>query len=110
MWIKPNDESSDDWEVRPLLLLHWQIPHIISQTNIIFCLELANDYAELGAVYNGFSLNENGQLANAIEKVGQAVDSSYTLTGQLVRIALLAFKHASPRLVSLNLSHPFDHR
>ncbi|GAB5587093.1 Sorting nexin [Umbelopsis nana] len=46
--------------------------------------ELANDYAELGAVYNGFSLNENGQLANAIEKVGQAVDSSYTLTGQLI--------------------------
>ncbi|CAO3678848.1 unnamed protein product [Umbelopsis vinacea] len=46
--------------------------------------ELANDYAELGAVYNGFSLNETGQLANAIEKVGQAVDSSYTLTGQLI--------------------------
>ncbi|KAI8575809.1 hypothetical protein K450DRAFT_260007 [Umbelopsis ramanniana AG] len=46
--------------------------------------ELANDYAELGAVYNGFSLNETGQLANAIEKVGQAVDSSYTMTGQLI--------------------------
>ncbi|KAJ2958959.1 hypothetical protein NQZ79_g5541 [Umbelopsis isabellina] len=46
--------------------------------------ELANDYAELGAVYNGFSLNESGQLANAIEKVGQAVDSSYTSTGQLI--------------------------
>ena len=59
---------------------------ISSYIDLIFlcCLELANDYAELGAVYNGFSLNETGQLANAIEKVGQAVDSSYTMTGQLV--------------------------
>lgn len=47
-------------------------------------IELANDYAELGAVYNGFSLNETGAVANAIEKVGQAVDASYTETGQMV--------------------------
>lgn len=47
--------------------------------------ELANDYAELGAVYNGFSLNEEGAVANAIEKIGQAVDSSYTETTQMVR-------------------------
>lgn len=47
-------------------------------------LELANDYAELGAVYNGFSLNESGALANAIEKIGQAVDTSYTETAQMV--------------------------
>ncbi|CEP15437.1 hypothetical protein [Parasitella parasitica] len=46
--------------------------------------ELANDYAELGAVYNGFSLNESGAVANAIEKIGQAVDASYTETGQMV--------------------------
>ncbi|RUS24041.1 hypothetical protein BC938DRAFT_474215 [Jimgerdemannia flammicorona] len=46
--------------------------------------DLANDYAELGALYNGFSLNEAGDLANAIEKVGQAVDSSYTATGHMV--------------------------
>lgn len=45
---------------------------------------MANDYAELGAVYNGFSLNETGAVANAIEKVGQAVDASYTETGQIV--------------------------
>lgn len=45
---------------------------------------MANDYAELGAVYNGFSLNETGAVANAIEKVGQAVDASYTETGQMV--------------------------
>lgn len=46
-------------------------------------LELANDYAELGAVYNGFSLNESGALANALEKIGQAVDTSYTETAQM---------------------------
>ncbi|GBB97663.1 hypothetical protein RclHR1_03030007 [Rhizophagus clarus] len=45
--------------------------------------DLSNDYAELGAIYNGFSLNEHGELANAIEKVGQAVDSSFIATGSL---------------------------
>lgn len=53
--------------------------------------ELANDYAELGAVYNGFSLNESGALANAIEKIGQAVDASYTETAQMVSLSLTVF-------------------
>ncbi|CAO3645534.1 unnamed protein product [Cunninghamella echinulata] len=56
-----------------------------SQRKVIRRLgELANDYAELGAVYNGFSLNEEGELANAIEKIGQAVDASYSNTGEMV--------------------------
>ncbi|ORE05163.1 PX-domain-containing protein [Rhizopus microsporus var. microsporus] len=56
-----------------------------SQRKVIRRLgELANDYAELGAVYNGFSLNETGEIANAIEKIGQAVDVGYTETGQMV--------------------------
>ncbi|KAG1466308.1 hypothetical protein G6F46_008170 [Rhizopus delemar] len=56
-----------------------------SQRKVIRRLgELANDYAELGAVYNGFSLNESGTVANAIEKIGQAVDTGYTETGQMV--------------------------
>ncbi|KAI8977608.1 hypothetical protein BDF20DRAFT_821786 [Mycotypha africana] len=56
-----------------------------SQRKVIRRLgELANDYAELGAVYNGFSLNETGAVANAIEKIGQAVDASYTETAQMV--------------------------
>ncbi|CAG8528271.1 4656_t:CDS:2 [Funneliformis mosseae] len=46
--------------------------------------DLSTDYAELGAIYNGFSLNEHGELSNAIEKVGQAVDSSYMATGTLI--------------------------
>ncbi|CAG8618373.1 8435_t:CDS:2, partial [Gigaspora rosea] len=46
--------------------------------------DFSNDYAELGAIYNGFSLNESGDLANAIEKVGQAVDSTYVATGDLI--------------------------
>ncbi|KAI8997906.1 hypothetical protein BDB01DRAFT_772871 [Pilobolus umbonatus] len=56
-----------------------------SQRKVIRRLgELASDYAELGAVYNGFSLNESGAVANAIEKIGQAVDASYTETTQMV--------------------------
>ncbi|KAI7860990.1 hypothetical protein BDC45DRAFT_10740 [Circinella umbellata] len=56
-----------------------------SQRKVIRRLgELANDYAELGAVYNGFSLNESGSVANAIEKIGQAVDASYTESAQMV--------------------------
>ncbi|KAI9267831.1 hypothetical protein BY458DRAFT_511503 [Sporodiniella umbellata] len=56
-----------------------------SQRKVIRRLgELANDYAELGAVYNGFSLNETGAVANAIEKIGQAVDAGYTETGHMV--------------------------
>jgi hypothetical protein len=40
---------------------------------------------ELGAVWNGFSLNESSELATAIEKTGQAVDSTYVTTTRLVR-------------------------
>jgi hypothetical protein len=39
---------------------------------------------ELGAVWNGFSLNESGELAAAIEKTGQAIDSTYMTTVRLV--------------------------
>ena len=45
---------------------------------------LADDMAELGARYNGFSLSEQApSLATAIEKVGQAVDSTYIATAEL---------------------------
>ncbi|KAJ2813463.1 Sorting nexin, cytoplasm-to-vacuole targeting pathway/endosomal sorting [Coemansia furcata] len=48
--------------------------------------ELAGDYAELGATLNGFSLLEHPEsLAAAIEKAGQAVDSSYIEINQLLR-------------------------
>ncbi|KAI8096428.1 uncharacterized protein BX664DRAFT_323974 [Halteromyces radiatus] len=46
--------------------------------------ELANDYAELAALYNGFSLNEMNTIAIAIEKMGQTVDDAYTKTGDMV--------------------------
>lgn len=45
--------------------------------------ENAKDFGELGAVYNGFSLTESNGLAEAIEKVGQAVDISYMALGDL---------------------------
>jgi hypothetical protein len=49
-------------------------------------LDLSNDYAELGATYNTFSLDESGDLAKAIEKIGQAVDACFVATGDLVCI------------------------
>lgn len=46
--------------------------------------KLSGDLAELGARYNGFSLSEQNQLvASAIERVGQAVDSTYISTEEL---------------------------
>lgn len=39
--------------------------------------------AELGARYNGFSLSEQSTVAAAIERIGQAVDSSYIATEEL---------------------------
>ncbi|PWY98142.1 hypothetical protein BCV70DRAFT_202313 [Testicularia cyperi] len=47
--------------------------------------EASTDYAELGAILNGFSLTESGQLATAIERTGQAADSAYIATGQMLK-------------------------
>ncbi|KAI5121504.1 hypothetical protein M0805_006541 [Coniferiporia weirii] len=47
--------------------------------------EYAHDHSDLGAVLNGFSLNEEGQLATAIEKTGQAIDATYISTTQLLQ-------------------------
>ncbi|KAF2106943.1 sorting nexin-like protein-41 [Lophiotrema nucula] len=45
---------------------------------------LGDDLAELGARLNAFSLNEqSATLASAIEKTGQAVDSTYIATAEL---------------------------
>ena len=45
---------------------------------------LSTDMAELGARYNGFSLSEqSATVAAAIERIGQAVDSSYIATEEL---------------------------
>ncbi|KAG0300681.1 Sorting nexin, cytoplasm-to-vacuole targeting pathway/endosomal sorting, partial [Dissophora globulifera] len=49
--------------------------------------EIASDNSELGATLNGFSLSESGSppLANAIETVGQAIDSSFIATTALMQ-------------------------
>jgi hypothetical protein len=39
---------------------------------------------ELGAVWNSFCLNEMGELAAAIDKTGQAMDTTYVNTTRLV--------------------------
>ena len=46
--------------------------------------KIASDLAELGARYNGFSLSESSPtLAAAIERIGQAVDTTYLDTEEL---------------------------
>ncbi|KAI0924016.1 hypothetical protein AcW1_006799 [Taiwanofungus camphoratus] len=47
--------------------------------------DFAQDHAELGATLNGFSLNETGQLSTALEKTGQAIDTTYMSTTGLVQ-------------------------
>ena len=44
---------------------------------------LASDLSELGARYNAFALSESPSLAPAIERIGQASDSSYIATEEL---------------------------
>ncbi|KAI0285903.1 hypothetical protein BGY98DRAFT_943951 [Russula aff. rugulosa BPL654] len=47
--------------------------------------DYSQDHAELGAIWNGFSLNETGELAAAIEKTGQAIDATYMTTVRLLQ-------------------------
>lgn len=44
---------------------------------------LATDLSELGAKYNAFALSEPTSVAPAIERIGQAADSSYIATEEL---------------------------
>ncbi|KAG5460585.1 MAG: hypothetical protein BJ554DRAFT_7351, partial [Olpidium bornovanus] len=71
-------EETPILKTEALIDLRWTLPK--SQPR----RDLANDYAELGALYNVFSLNESGNLASAIEKVGQAVDASYVFSSSVV--------------------------
>ncbi len=65
------------------LLLQGNIEKVNRRT-LTHLSSLSTDMAELGARYNGFSLSEHSQtLATAIEKIGQAVDSSYIATEEL---------------------------
>lgn len=47
--------------------------------------DFAQDHAELGAALNGFSLNESDQLSTAIERTGQAIDTTYMSTTRLLQ-------------------------
>ncbi|KAJ3515995.1 hypothetical protein NLJ89_g1404 [Agrocybe chaxingu] len=47
--------------------------------------EHAQDHADLGAALNGFSLNEPDTLSGAIEKTGQAIDTTYMSTTKLLQ-------------------------
>lgn len=72
----------------------WFVPPIIpssSQVNLTCVLDLAQDYQELGAALNGFSLNERGSedqqghLSAALEKTGQANDITSATTIKLIQ-------------------------
>lgn len=56
--------------------------------------DMAVDYSELGARFNAFSLEENGPLASAIEKVGQAIDNNYITTEALVATLSSSFSES----------------
>lgn len=49
-------------------------------------LDCAQDHADLGAALNAFSLSESETLAGAVEKTGQAIDTSYMSTTKLVML------------------------
>ena len=56
----------------------------VNKRTISHLTSYSEDLAELGARFNGFSLSEQSPtLATAIEKIGQAVDSTYIATGDL---------------------------
>ncbi|KIW15621.1 hypothetical protein PV08_05669 [Exophiala spinifera] len=65
------------------LLLQGSIEKVNRRT-IEHLTKLSTDLSELGARYNGFSLSEQSPtVAAAIERVGQAVDSTYISTEEL---------------------------
>lgn len=65
------------------LLLQGNIEKVNRRT-LEHLTKLSADLAELGARYNGFSLSEQSPtVAAAIERVGQAVDSTYISTEEL---------------------------
>ncbi|CAG8978353.1 hypothetical protein HYALB_00012488 [Hymenoscyphus albidus] len=56
----------------------------VNRRTLTHLSNMSADLSELGARYNGFSLSEpSPSLAAAIERVGQAVDSSYIATEEL---------------------------
>ena len=65
------------------LLLQGNIERVNRRT-LSHLTSLSTDMAELGARYNAFSLSEQSPtVAAAIERIGQAVDSSYIATEEL---------------------------
>lgn len=56
----------------------------VNKRSLIHLSQLSADYHELGARLNGFSLSEpNASLSAAIERVGQAADTTYLATQEL---------------------------
>lgn len=76
------------------LLLQGNIEKVNRRT-LTHLASLSTDMAELGARYNGFSLSEQSPtVAAAIERIGQAADSTYIATEELA--ATLGANFAEP--------------
>jgi len=67
-----------------LSLLFLSLSRRSHSTTFLSVIDYSQDHMELGAIWNGFSLNESGELAAAIEKTGQAIDATYMTTTRLV--------------------------
>jgi len=67
-----------------LSLLFLSLSRRSHSTTFHSVIDYSQDHMELGAIWNGFSLNESGELAAAIEKTGQAIDATYMTTTRLV--------------------------
>lgn len=68
----------------------------IKNVSDTFLLDYAQDHMDLGAAWNGFSLNEQGELSGAIEKTGQAIDATYMSTTRLVSLSSSTLTHVRP--------------
>jgi len=85
-WRKSRGVLSNDGQVRGFYI---SISEFCTRPNTL--LDCAQDHADLGAALNAFSLSESEALAGAIEKTGQAIDTTYMSTTKLVRFFLNTF-------------------
>jgi hypothetical protein len=80
-WFEFVSNSMFHFFLSPLFLLRYSP---LNAPTHLSAIDYSQDHMELGAIWNGFSLNETGELAAAIEKTGQAIDATCMTTVRLV--------------------------
>ncbi|KAI9011016.1 hypothetical protein CLU79DRAFT_709980 [Phycomyces nitens] len=83
--LKNPDPRFEQIEQTTFRIANYMTNHLDrSQRKVIRRLgELVSDYAEDGAIYNQFSLNETKEVSKAIKKIGFAVDTTCAETNQM---------------------------